>query len=181
MGRARLRHRHGRSKPRRCGTLDSSLPNESGRFRDPSAPYVQALRNWAEAMNKSELLLWIARLREDDPRLANIASIQHGAAAALATNKYVMEGPLLVQPHVPLGEASLRDSEYFRPPPPRGRCPLSGLSRTTILEHGDAGDFRMIRIRQRGKQKGIILCETASFLHWLNSLPSEARESKGGV
>jgi hypothetical protein len=76
-------------------------------------------------------------------------------------------------------ESSLRDSEYFRPPGPRARCRLSGMSRSSLLEHGEAGDFRMIRVRQKGKQRGLILVETASFLRWLNSLPAETRPPKG--
>ncbi len=102
-------------------------------------------------------------------------------ATGLTTSAPSVAGGMPPQFNGSFAESSLRDSEYFRPPPPRGRDRLAGMSRTSILEHGDAGDFRIIRIRQRGKQKGIILVETASFLRWLNSLPSEARDSKGGA
>ena len=85
-----------------------------------------------------------------------------------------------IPPHLRhlFAESSLRNSEYFRPPGPRARCRLSGMSRSSMLEHGDAGDFRMIRVRQREKQRGLILIETASFLRWLNSLPAETRQAK---
>ena len=54
------------------------------------------------------------------------------------------------------------------------------MSRTTMLEHGDAGDFRIVRVRKKGRLKGVILVETASFLNWLKALPAETRESKEG-
>ncbi|PYM12113.1 MAG: hypothetical protein DME18_12290, partial [Verrucomicrobia bacterium] len=52
---------------------------------------------------------------------------------------------------------AIRGSEFFRPPKPKGRCVLSGLSRTTILEHGEAGDFKLVRLRKRGSRRGIVL------------------------
>ncbi len=107
-------------------------------------------------------------------------SAGNAGATGLTVSAPTVAGGIPTQFTGYFAESSLRESEYFRPPPPRGRCRLSGLSRTSILEHGDAGNFRVVRIRQRGKQKGIILVETASFLHWLNSLPSETRGVKGG-
>jgi hypothetical protein len=74
---------------------------------------------------------------------------------------------------------SLRDSEFFRLPDPKARDPLSGLCRTSILEHGEAGDFKIVRVRKRGSQRGIVLVETASFLQWLHGLPSVGKLAKG--
>ena len=70
------------------------------------------------------------------------------------------------------GTISLRDSETFRLPKPKARCPLSGLSRTSLLEHGEAGCFKLIRLRKRGSQRGIVLLETKSFLAWLRGQPA---------
>jgi hypothetical protein len=74
------------------------------------------------------------------------------------------------------GATPLRDSETFRLPKPSARCPLSGLSRTTILEHGEAGDFKLIRLRKRGSQRGIVLVDTKSFLAWLHGQPAVTKE-----
>jgi hypothetical protein len=76
------------------------------------------------------------------------------------------------------GTPSLRDSETFRLPKPGMRCPLSGLSRTTVLERGEAGDFKLIRLRKRGSQRGIVLVDTKSFLAWLHGQPAVTKESQ---
>lgn len=76
------------------------------------------------------------------------------------------------------GTTPLRESETFRLPKPSARCLLSGLSRTTILEHGEAGDFKLIRLRKRGSRRGIVLVGTASFLKWLHGQPAATREAQ---
>jgi len=77
----------------------------------------------------------------------------------------------LVLPEANAG-SSLKESEFFRLPRPGTRCPLSGLSRTSILEYGESGNFKMIRLRKRGSKRGIVLVETASFLKWLHCQPT---------
>lgn len=69
------------------------------------------------------------------------------------------------------GVAPLRESEFFRLPKPGARCALSGLSRTSILENGEAGNFKIIRLRKRGAARGIVLVDTQSFLAWLHGQP----------
>lgn len=76
------------------------------------------------------------------------------------------------------GAALLKDSEFFRPPKPKGRCPLSNLSRTSILEYGEAGFFKMIRLRKRGGKRGIVLVDTKSFLAWLHGQPPVTKEKQ---
>jgi hypothetical protein len=73
------------------------------------------------------------------------------------------------------GATPLRDSETFRLPKPKARCPLSGLSRTSLLEYGEAGCFKLIRLRKRGSRRGIVLVETKSFLEWLHGQPAETK------
>jgi hypothetical protein len=82
-----------------------------------------------------------------------------------------------IVPPIKVTAAFIRESEFFRPPGPRHRCPLSGLSRTSILEHGEVGEFRIIRLRKRGSQRGVVLIETASFLQWLHGQPSVIKET----
>jgi len=104
-----------------------------------------------------------------------------GAPGDLTSSVPTVAGQIPPQFRNKFAESSLRESEYFRPPAPRARCRLSGMSRSSMLEHGEAGDFRVIRVRQRGKQRGLILVHTASFLRWLNSLPAETKQSKGAA
>lgn len=65
-------------------------------------------------------------------------------------------------------------AEFLRLPPPRGRCPLTGCSRSWVLEHGEAGDFRLVRIRKPGRQRGVTLIDLASYRGFLNRLRDEA-------
>ena len=76
------------------------------------------------------------------------------------------------------GATSLRDSEFFRLPKPGTRNPLSNLSRTSILEYGEQGCFKLIRLRKRGSKRGIVLIHTASFLAWLHGQPAVTKESQ---
>lgn len=78
------------------------------------------------------------------------------------------------------GATSLRDSDFFRLPKPGTRNPLSNLSRTSILEHGEAGDFKLIRLRKRGSRRGIVLVDTKSFLAWLHGQPAVTVTTNGG-
>ena len=76
------------------------------------------------------------------------------------------------------GATSLRNSEFSRLPKPGERDPLSNLSRTTILEYGEAGCFKLIRLRKRGSQRGIVLVDTKSFLAWLRGQPAVMKEAQ---
>jgi hypothetical protein len=76
------------------------------------------------------------------------------------------------------GGTSLRDSEFFRLPKPGDRNPLSNLSRTSILEYGEAGCFKLIRLRKRGSSRGIVIVDTASFLRWLHGQPPVTKETQ---
>lgn len=74
------------------------------------------------------------------------------------------------------GATSQRDSEFFRLPKPGTRNPLSNLSRTSILEYGEAGCFKLIRLRKRSAARGVVLVETKSFLEWLHDQPAVTKE-----
>ena len=74
-----------------------------------------------------------------------------------------------------LVEASLADAEWIRPPAPRGRCRLSGLSRSKLIELGESGAFKLIRLRKRDAVRGVILIEKKSLLEFLRSIPAEGK------
>ena len=75
------------------------------------------------------------------------------------------------------GPNTLKDSEFFRLPKPGARCPISGLPRTSILEHGEAGKFKIVRLRKPHAKRGVVLVETAKFLKWLHQLPAVRKET----
>ena len=66
--------------------------------------------------------------------------------------------------------AALADAEFIRLPRPRDRCPLSGLSRTTLVELLDAGKVKGLIIRKPGSTRGIRLIVKASLLSYLHGL-----------
>jgi hypothetical protein len=59
--------------------------------------------------------------------------------------------------------------EFAKLPRPRERCPITGASRTWLLEHGDAGHFKLVRIRKTGATRGAIFVHVASLLAFLHS------------
>jgi hypothetical protein len=76
-------------------------------------------------------------------------------------------------------EASLGDAEWIRPPAPRGRCRLTGLSRSSLIELGEAGAFKLIRLRKPGAIRGLILIEKQSLLNYLRSVRPEGKLEGG--
>ena len=67
---------------------------------------------------------------------------------------------------------ALAQSEFRRLPRPKERDALSGLSRTTMLQYGEEGCFKLIRLIRPGGTRGIVLVDTKSFLAWLHGQPS---------
>ena len=79
-------------------------------------------------------------------------------------------------------ESSLRDAEWLRLPLPGARCPLTGLSRTTLIELGDRGEIVLKRIRKPGATRGIVIINKQSLLAYLDRLDPAARtESASNV
>lgn len=82
----------------------------------------------------------------------------------------------LVKQASAVDEATIRP-EWLRLPKPRGRCPFSGLSRTTQSEltvPSEKNQFRppvhSIVIKQRGASRGIRLINYKSLMTYLASL-----------
>jgi hypothetical protein len=67
-------------------------------------------------------------------------------------------------------EASLREAEWLRLPLPGDRCPLTGLSRTSIIELGERAAIKLIRVRKPGALRGIVLVHKGSLLSFLEHL-----------
>lgn len=71
--------------------------------------------------------------------------------------------------------------EFAPLPAPKERCPITGGSRTWLLEHGDAGDFQLIRVRKKGKMRGKVLMHVPSLLAWLRTEMENQTASPKGV
>lgn len=88
--------------------------------------------------------------------------------AHLHTGKPTLNGPPPRGFERFFGEAPPGHVPEFAPlPAPRQRCPYSGGSRSWLIEHGAAGHFRLVRVRQNGKLRGKVLIHVPSLLAWL--------------
>lgn len=76
-----------------------------------------------------------------------------------------------MQTPAPTNIASSLDSGFLRLPKPRARCPVSNLSRTTLVELIAEGRIKAKRLRRRGNVRGIVLILRESLVDYLNSLP----------
>ena len=74
--------------------------------------------------------------------------------------------------------AALADAEFLRLPRPRERCPISGLSRTTLIELLEAGKIRGLTIRRPGAIRGIRLIVKSSLLSHLYDLAGQQQSEK---
>lgn len=70
----------------------------------------------------------------------------------------------------PVGNALQVTPEFCRLPRPKTRCPLTGLSRTSLVELIDAGKVRAVRLRKKGAVRGVTLINRQSLLDYLHSL-----------
>lgn len=80
-----------------------------------------------------------------------------------------------------LRQTSLQDASWIRLPLPGARCPLTGLSRTTILELGERGKITIKRIRKPHATKGIVVVNKRSLLDFIDSLPAENAMKDGAL
>ena len=74
----------------------------------------------------------------------------------------------------PVGDVPLLPPEFCRLPRPKTRCPLTGLSRTSLVELVDAGKIRAVRLRKKGAARGITLLNRQSLLDYLHSLETQS-------
>jgi hypothetical protein len=66
--------------------------------------------------------------------------------------------------------------EFIRLPKAGSRCPITGLSRTSLVELVDKGAVKAVKLRKRGSLRGITLLVRESLLGYLHGLAME-----GGV
>lgn len=79
----------------------------------------------------------------------------------------------------PLPGAQLADAVYIRLPKPPGRCPLTGLCRSTLVQMLDDRLIRGVTIRRKGAMRGIRLVLKQSLLDYLAGLAEQQRGGRG--
>jgi hypothetical protein len=60
--------------------------------------------------------------------------------------------------------------EFVRLPKARSRCPITGLSRTSLVELVDCGAVKAVKLRKKGSLRGITLLHRESLLGYLHAL-----------
>ena len=63
--------------------------------------------------------------------------------------------------------------EFIRLPKAGSRCPITGLSRTSLVELVDKGAVKAVKLRKRGSLRGITLLVRESLLGYLYGLVME--------
>ena len=74
----------------------------------------------------------------------------------------------------PVCDVSHGTPEFCRLPRPKTRCPITGLSRTSLVELIDAGKVRAVRLRKKGAARGITLINRQSLLAYLHDLENQS-------
>jgi hypothetical protein len=81
---------------------------------------------------------------------------------------------------VALSEAALSASqrpEFFRLPKGRERDPFFGLSRACFYEGEQRGWWKLVRLRERGKQRGVTLVPFDEIARFVLSQREEGNEA----
>jgi hypothetical protein len=91
----------------------------------------------------------------------------------MKANNQIQDGPPTLAGNVPKGQeskfkpASLAEAEWGRLPGPRGRCPISGLSRSAVLDLGVTVPGLCIRLRKKGAIRGAVLVHLPTLRDYL--------------
>ncbi|HPA19242.1 MAG TPA: hypothetical protein PLU30_15960 [Verrucomicrobiae bacterium] len=74
-----------------------------------------------------------------------------------------------------LTAAELAGAAWMRLPAPRARCPLTGLSRTGLIDlvERSGGAVRVARLQRPGTARGIVLIGRESLLAYLDRIAAE--------
>lgn len=77
-----------------------------------------------------------------------------------------------------LTAAEMADCTWLRLPPPRARCPLTGLSRSGLVDlvERSSGAVRFLKLMKPGSRRGVVLLHRETLLAHLDRLAE-----KGGV
>jgi hypothetical protein len=83
-----------------------------------------------------------------------------------------------ITPHLDNGRPVFDQTIWIRLPKPRARCPVSGLSRSSMVELVCPGPRNLFAppvsariLKRKGASRGIILVSQQSLLSYINGLP----------
>ena len=68
--------------------------------------------------------------------------------------------------------ASIREAEFLRLPPAKGRCALTGLSRSGLIETAEAAKA-IVRVRLPGRARGAVLIDREKLVAFLHDLAEQ--------
>lgn len=57
--------------------------------------------------------------------------------------------------------------KFAKLPAPHERCPYSGASRSWLIDQAEAGNIRLVRVRQPGRMRGAVFLHVPSLLEFL--------------
>jgi len=57
--------------------------------------------------------------------------------------------------------------EFCKLPAPRERCPFTGASRSWLIDQAEAGNIKLVRVRQPGKLRGAVFIHVPTLLNFL--------------
>ncbi len=98
----------------------------------------------------------------------------------LNTEKPTLAGRVPVGSENKFESAPLTDAEWARlPNAKRGRCPISGLSRSALIDLGVTVPGLLVRLRKPGAVRGAVLCHVPSLRQYLRDM-REAQLKKEG-
>ena len=96
------------------------------------------------------------------------------------TDKPTLAGRAPVGSENKFDAAPLADAEFARLPKPRGRCPISGLSRSALIDLGVTVPGLLVRLRKPGAVRGAVLIHLESLRQYLRDM-REAQLTKEGA
>lgn len=101
------------------------------------------------------------------------------------TMKNTQFEPVVAAPRLEGGKPVFEQSIWIRLPQPGARCPVSGLSRSTLAElvrpcprNGFAPPVAARLLKRRDARRGVLLVSRESLLGYLNELPSPEAAQK---
>jgi hypothetical protein len=111
---------------------------------------------------------------------------QQGEAAPGGTVEFLTGRPTCAGPIPPAFARVFQPAEgkslpeFGKLPRPRERCGYTGASRTWLLEHGEAGHFKLVRIRKPGSTRGAIFIHLPSLLAFIRGEMEKQTKTKEG-